>query len=1054
MADQNAEAKITISAQDLATDVFKRVQASAQDVQRSTESLAAGVKDAGAKIQEGIEHPLETAKAAAVSFAESLGPTGIAVTAIGGVAVAVGTALFELTAHAVELGAQLNDLSEITAIPVESLVGLKFASDVAGGSIESTANLIFMMQKRMAESPDEFQSGLHRIGLTISDIQSLSPDQQFLKIAEAFRENTDQSNRAATAVELFSRQGRDAIPLLMKPLSELNEEGKRFAEGMGENAGKSEELEMAWNKVKASVAWVGADVGFGILNFFDGLNEKIEQFSYLVSDANQKDSLGRVLIGELPKVKDIMGSLIPPTNGVALSLDGAKRAERDLAEQLKAGNDERKKAAAATDQYEKAVQHIVDTLQGHNEKTGEMVDALQRVAEDGLVLGTDAANRFADAVRKLSEAGVNVPGNLRAMAAAADEAKTGLTVSAAMTARLDEVTRGLMIRQMAAIPVLQDWAAALPQGGGEIEVLASRTLPDLDITLGLTTDEVQRLKDALIAYRQAQADASESAGLFGTALESTLAAIPDLIERGLTGGGGLAGAGKAIGAKFGGDLGKGVQEKLWEQMGSSEDGGNVLTHMLGDKIGGALTTALPGIGAMIGPAVGKLFDLIGNIGGPSKEELEGRGGVANFAKSLEASASAAQKAEIAAAAATGAGREWASVMIRVRDAYVATGHSEAEAEAATSALFSAEKQGGAAVQTQLSAINTVFDQQKQKIADTAQKAKDTETAVGGIVTAAQHLGATLPPALKESLDHLAAMPGITDKERDAINGLTAAAKPNFGELEGLAKSFGVELGNLGPKFTQAHVDDEAKKIKGAFDQLTDAGASVGGVLFGMKNKIGDLVGESLKFGTAIPDSMRPLIEELIRSGNLTDTAGHKFTDLSQIHFEDTPIDEGMTLLQTKIDDLTTSLNGPAQSAIEGVASALAGIPDRDVYVRVHVEQFGQLPNMPNTPQPAEDDQIPHFANEAYDISQPTHAIVGDAPGDPESVMRSSSIKRLIDDTHRAAAAAGDSQLHKKIGQLTGIMEDIRAGLKKMADDATADRHAAPAMMRHALRGIA
>lgn len=47
------------------------------------------------------------------------------------------------------------------------------------------------------------------------DLQGLEPDQQMLRIGQAFREAGPEVNRASASTELFTKQGRDAIPMLI-----------------------------------------------------------------------------------------------------------------------------------------------------------------------------------------------------------------------------------------------------------------------------------------------------------------------------------------------------------------------------------------------------------------------------------------------------------------------------------------------------------------------------------------------------------------------------------------------------------------------------------------------------------------------------------------------------------------------------------------------------------------------------------------------------------------------------------------------------------------------
>jgi hypothetical protein len=144
---------------------------------------------------------------------------------------------------------------------------------------------------------------------------------------------------------------------------------------------------------------------------------------------------------------------------------------------------------------------------------------------------------------------------------------------------------------------------------------------------------------------------------------------------------------------------------------------------------------------------------------------------------------------------------------------------------------------------------------------------------------------------------------------------------------------------LGPKFQQANIDKTAAQIFKDFSDLTDAGADVGGVLLGMSNKISKLVDDSMQFGTAIPENMKPLLQNLVDAGKLTDINGDKLKDLTGIKFEKTPLDSGMDKLTAALDHLadilTNTLPGAAAAAATGISDQLGKVkvPTIDLHYR-------------------------------------------------------------------------------------------------------------------------
>lgn len=183
---------------------------------------------------------------------------------------------------------------------------------------------------------------------------------------------------------------------------------------------------------------------------------------------------------------------------------------------------------------------------------------------------------------------------------------------------------------------------------------------------------------------------TKEAGAFAKTLES----IPQTIHDALVGGGGISGAVKAIGTDFGRDLGTKVRDGLWNQMATSSDGGNVLTHAFGEKVGNALGNAMPIIGSFVGPLMGKLIGKL--MGGPSQEEIAGRKVEADFQQQFGS---------------------FDSMMGAVGKAYEATGRSAQMAKDDVQALMDAEKQGAEAAKAAADKIRAAFNDQEQDASD-------------------------------------------------------------------------------------------------------------------------------------------------------------------------------------------------------------------------------------------------------------------------------------------------------------------------------------------------
>jgi hypothetical protein len=410
--------------------------------------------------------------------------------------------------------------------------------------------------------------------------------------------------------------------------------------------------------------------------------------------------------------------------------------------------------------------------------------------------------------------------------------------------------------------------------------------------------------------------------------------IPTVLSHAFEGGGGLDGALKSLATKLGADFAKTLNDSIAKNV---QVGGSGVTAN-GVKAAGAL-----GAGAGIGTAVS------GGSGGQALGAVAGTAlgvGVSALASGATIGATVALGAATLGVGAAAVGAYFALKKLftdsekeinPVRQSFIdAAGGLDALSKHAVEAtgsltlvqnLLSAKNadQYNAAVK----GLTDAFAAQDKKAADTAATAKTVSDAVGGIVGAAQAVGVNVPVHLQHALNSLLDMKGLTDDERDAIKNL-AGQGPDFGALEQTALGLGISLDQLGPKFQQQHIDTVAHSYQDAFDQLVDAGADVSGVLTGMSPKINDLLKDASHFGSALPESMKPMLDKMLSLGLLTDASGVKLTTLAGFNFDDSksPLDKAVDKLTTAIGDLGTllaGLPGVAATAAGGIQGALDGV---------------------------------------------------------------------------------------------------------------------------------
>jgi hypothetical protein len=134
----------------------------------------------------------------------------------------------------IEAAGALHELSQRTGATVETLSVLKFA----GAQAEVGAAQIAIGFRGMALSLGNLRDGVpktveayQRLGFSFRDLATLSPDQQFIKLATAVGKMPEGYERAEVAQRVFGRSGAALLPLLVdladKGFGKLREEAEQ-----------------------------------------------------------------------------------------------------------------------------------------------------------------------------------------------------------------------------------------------------------------------------------------------------------------------------------------------------------------------------------------------------------------------------------------------------------------------------------------------------------------------------------------------------------------------------------------------------------------------------------------------------------------------------------------------------------------------------------------------------------------------------------------------------------------------------------------------------------
>lgn len=216
-------------------------------------------------------------------------------------------------------GGAVYDMAKKTGFTTEAISKLKYAAEQSGTSIDTVVIAVKNLNNALVSAGEGSATTIkafERIGLKLSDIKGLSPEDQFIKVATALSKVTDQSIKSATAVDLFGKSGTDLLPLLSEGADGIQELMDRAVE-LGVvfddiSARKAKDMEDAITDLTTSFAGLKNELG-AVLS--DILKPYIETTTDAISGTRQWAEENKVLSG-------LLGTLAVDS-GVALTSLGA-----------------------------------------------------------------------------------------------------------------------------------------------------------------------------------------------------------------------------------------------------------------------------------------------------------------------------------------------------------------------------------------------------------------------------------------------------------------------------------------------------------------------------------------------------------------------------------------------------------------------------------------------------------------------------------------------------------------------------------------------------------
>lgn len=118
---------------------------------------------------------------------------------------------------------ELTRLADKTGVAIEGLQRLQVAGDDAGNSLDQITSAIVKLEDKLASGDKSAVSALRTLDLTLDQMLSKTPEQQFVAISDAIRKIEDPATRVKVAIDLFGKSGAEVLPTLVRGFDDLRD---------------------------------------------------------------------------------------------------------------------------------------------------------------------------------------------------------------------------------------------------------------------------------------------------------------------------------------------------------------------------------------------------------------------------------------------------------------------------------------------------------------------------------------------------------------------------------------------------------------------------------------------------------------------------------------------------------------------------------------------------------------------------------------------------------------------------------------------------------------
>lgn len=228
---------------------------------------------------------MKTIGANADQMAKKFAMAGAGMVAVGG-AIIVGMA--KMVNSYAKAGDEVAKMADRTGIGTEALSEMRHVAQLSGTDLNAFEKAIRTMQGAIVDGQaglETYTRAFERIGIDVQDLKGMKPEEQFWLIADGISAMTDDTERAATAADIFgARVGTQLLPMLESgsiAIADMKQEAHDLNLVFSEDAAQAaEDFVDAKTRLTGALTGIGNTIAQSVLpefqKFVDMLTEKLK----------------------------------------------------------------------------------------------------------------------------------------------------------------------------------------------------------------------------------------------------------------------------------------------------------------------------------------------------------------------------------------------------------------------------------------------------------------------------------------------------------------------------------------------------------------------------------------------------------------------------------------------------------------------------------------------------------------------------------------------------------------------------------------------------------